>query len=138
MKSLPLSFDWRTAMQHNSKKSMTSPFDAITSLNEGDAKGSGNLVQQIMQHINDHVKKTDKATYAKYCNPEAFVLNEFVNPVLMPNIFNHRIDADGLIYLSQQLKNDHDAYEGGILENADGTVYISSGIILKQIVSHCL
>lgn len=138
MKSLPLSFDWRSAMQNPNKKSMASPFDPISSLNEGDAKGSGTLVQQIIQHIENNVKKTDKATYAKYGNPEAFVLNEFVNPILMPNIFNHRIDADGLIYISQKLKNDGNVYVGGILENSDGTVYISSEIILKQIVSHCL
>lgn len=133
-----MSFDWRAAMNNQQNTKMTSHNNIIASLNEGDAKGSGTLVQQILQYINDNVKKTNKEVYSKYNNPEAFVINEFLNPVLAPNIFNHRIDADGLIYIARQLKNDNAIYEGGVIENPDGTVYISSEIILKQIVSRCL
>lgn len=151
MQKLPMSFDWKAAKSGMAGIRPASPMMAampsVATLNNGDAKNSGELVLSLMQHIQLQVKTTtDLQGYAS-CgnNPYAYVMSKFVNPMLMPYLMQHKIDANGILYIAQNLKNDPDnakfGMQNGVMQQAiqyDDHVEISPAVILKAIVDRCM
>lgn len=137
---LPMSFDWRTAKQHNTSTGMYN--QPVT--NKGNVS---ELVQSILMHIQNRVKRTtDVNGYkANGSNPYNYVVNTFTNPVMMAYIMQHKLDGSDIMYIATQLKQDPDNQkfitENGFMREAnehEDYIEISPQVILKTIVDKCL
>lgn len=155
MNKLPMSFDWKTAKQQGGRPGLTPAphqnifqMPNINALNyDSDVKNSAELVQSLISHIELQVKTTqDKAGYEQ-CgkNPYVFVVNKFVMPMLMNYLIQHKIDANGVMYIASTLKQDPDNAKfvntQGFYEQAkeyDDHIEICPQVILKAIVDKCM
>lgn len=152
MNQLPMSFDWKAAKQRGGipglQQTSILQMPNIGMLNyDSDVKNSAELVQSILMHIENQVKRTtDIDGYVQYGrNPYAYVVGKFVMPMLFPMLVNHKIDANGIMYIATTLKQDQSAASfinaNGLLEQAreyDDHIEISPQVILKAIVDKCM
>ncbi len=152
MNQLPMSFDWKAAKQRGGtpgfQQTSILQMPNIGMLNyDSDVKNSAELVQSILMHIENQVKRTTDIDGYAQCgrNPYAYVVSKFVMPMLFPMLVNHKIDANGIMYIATTLKQDKSAASfintNGLLEQAreyDDHIEISPQVILKAIVDKCM
>ena len=152
MNQLPMSFDWKAAKQKGGvpgfQQTSILQMPNIGMLNyNSDVKNSAELVQSILMHIENQVKRTTDIDGYVQCgrNPYAYVVSKFVIPMLLPMLINHKIDANGIMYIATTLKQDQSAASfinaNGLLEQAreyDDHIEISPQVILKAIVDKCM
>lgn len=153
MMKMPMSFDWKTAKEkttapHTGRSIFGATFESqipqnIGALNYGgEVQHSAELVQSILFHIENQVKRTtDVAGYAA-CGKNAYnyVVNKFVIPMLVPYYAGQRIDSNGILYIVSQLKQDKDNAKFAdtqALEYEDH-IEISPLVIMKAIVDKCM
>lgn len=153
MMKMPMSFDWKTAKEQTTTPMhggsifgsafKPQPPQNINALNYGgEVQHSAELVQSILFHIENQVKRTtDVAGYAAYGkNAYNYVVNKFVIPMLVPYYAGQRIDSNGILYIVSQLKQDKDNakfVDTQALEYEDH-IEISPLVIMKAIVDKCM
>lgn len=147
MNRLPMSFDWRAAKQ-NGNAPMFAQNNIFRPTNyESDVKGSSELTQSLMMHIQNQVKTTTDIDGYAACgkNPYIYVVNKFVNPMLLNYLMMHKIDSASIMYIATSLKQDPDnakfANASGLYEQAKeygDHIEISPQVILKAIVDKCM
>ena len=147
-----MSFDWKAAKQKGGapgfQQTSILQMPNIGMLNyDSDVKNSAELVQSILMHNENQVKRTAEIDGYVQCgrNPYAYVVCKFVMPMLFPMLVNHKIDANGIMYIATTLKQDQSAASfinaNGLLEQAreyDDHIEISPQVILKAIVDKCM
>ena len=147
-----MSFDWKAAKQKGGtpgfQQTSILQMPNIGMLNyDSDVKNSAELVQSILMHIENQVKRTTDIDGYVQCgrNPYAYVVGKFVMSMLFPMLVNHKIDANGIMYIATTLKQDQSAASfinaNGLLEQAreyDDHIEISPQVILKAIVDKCM
>lgn len=153
MMKMPMSFDWKTAKEKTTAPGLGgsifgSTFESQTpqgigALNYGgEVQHSAELVQSLLNHIENQVKRTtDTAGYAA-CGKNAYnyVVNKFVVPMLIPYYAGQKLDSNGILYIVTQLKQDKDNakfVDTQALEY-DDHIEISPLVIMKAIVDKCM
>lgn len=157
---MPMSFDWKTAKEKTTTPGLNgsifgSTFESRTpqginaltqgigALNYGgEVQHSAELVQSILNHIENQVKRTtDVAGYAA-CGKNAYnyVVNKFVVPMLIPYYAGQKLDSNGILYIVTQLKQDKDNTKFADTQalEYDDHIEISPLVIMKAIVDKCM
>ena len=139
-----MSFDWRKSKQQGPQAGFV---PSANILDNSDVKGSQELIQSLLAHIELQVKRTEDITGYEACgkNPYTYVVNSFINKMLLPYYAMHKLDANGIMYIATTLQNDKDnsnfMNSDGLLEQAreySDHIEICPKLIMKAIVDKCM
>ena len=142
IQKLPMSFDWRKAKQNGQQIGFGN-----TNINMINKYNSPELLQSLIGHIDLQVKTTTDIEGYNACgkNPYIYVVNNFINKMLIKYYNMHSIDSDGIMYIVNYLQNDKDnkkfLNKDGLLEQAKEYVdhiEICPKLIVKAIVDKCM
>jgi hypothetical protein len=153
MMKMPMSFDWKTAKEKTTAPGLGESIFGFTFESQtpqgigvlnygGEVQHSAELVQSLLNHIENQVKRTtDIAGYAA-CGKNAYnyVINKFVIPMLIPYYAGQKLDSNGILYIVTQLKQDRDNTKFAdtqVLEY-DDHIEISPLVIMKAIIDKCM
>lgn len=147
MNKLPMSFDWKAAKEHTQGYARNPLMNYYHQQQTPGYTQNGEFMQSLMMHIQNQVKvvRDIDGWNASGRNAYAYVTNKFVMPMLMNYLAAHKIDADGILSICQQLKQDPDnskfVINNGLQEQAkeySDHIEIAPNVIMKAIVDKCL